>query len=83
MTVSLTDILPQDYADSRFLGRALSPAGPSVIALRDGTIFDLTETVATVSGAIARRVRRRQALGPIEAGLPEGGACSLPSICNA
>jgi fumarylacetoacetate (FAA) hydrolase family protein len=33
MTVSLTDILPQDYADSRFLGRVLSPAGPSVITI--------------------------------------------------
>jgi fumarylacetoacetate (FAA) hydrolase family protein len=79
MSVSLTPILPQDYASGRFLGRALSPAGPSVIALRDGLIFDLTQEVSTVSGAIARRVfSGGTALGPIEAGLPEGWSLLSP-----
>lgn len=72
MSVSLIPLLPQDYATGHFLGRALSPAGPCVIALRDGIIHDLTATVATVSGAIARRTfLGGTALGPIEAGLPE------------
>ncbi|MDE1917106.1 MAG: fumarylacetoacetate hydrolase family protein [Sphingomonadales bacterium] len=79
MTVSLTDILPQDYASGRFLGRALSPAGPCVITLRDGMIVDLTEQVSTVSGAIARRIfDGGKALGPIEAGLPEGWSLLSP-----
>ncbi|RYD45891.1 MAG: fumarylacetoacetate hydrolase, partial [Sphingomonadales bacterium] len=52
---AIIDLLPADATTGRFLGRALSPAGPCVIAIRDGIIFNLTGEVASVSGAIARR----------------------------
>nr|WP_247718108.1 fumarylacetoacetate hydrolase family protein [Qipengyuania proteolytica] len=65
--------MPADHARGSFIGRAQSPAGPCVIAVRDGEIFDLTEEVATVSGAIARRqFAGGRRLGPVEDGLPEG-----------
>ena len=53
MAESLQDVLPPDFASGTFIGRALSPAGPCVICVRHGRIFDLTDDVATVSGAIA------------------------------
>src|SRR5687767_13332905 len=73
MDGNLIDILPADYVAGSFLGRALSPDGPSVIAIRGGELFDLTEEVATVAGAIDRRAfggGRR--LGTVEEGLPPG-----------
>ncbi|HQS95862.1 MAG: fumarylacetoacetate hydrolase [Novosphingobium sp. 16-62-11] len=73
MTVGLAACLPHDFASGRFLGRALSEAGPHVIMLREGRIFDMTALVSTSSGAIARRVfDGGEDLGPVEQGLPEG-----------
>ena len=67
------DTLPRDFARGRFLGRAQSPDGPCVIAIRNGTLFDLTEEVSTVSGAVARRTfDGGREIGPAEAGLPAG-----------
>ena len=64
--------LPNDYLTGQFLGRALSPAGPCIIAIREGTIFDLTNTVSTMSGAIERRLfDGGEAIGTVEGGLPE------------
>lgn len=77
--VSLIDLLPADHAAGRFLGRALSPEGPCVIAIRDGQIYDLTREVATVSGAIARKAfGGGRALGPVEGGLPAGWTLLSP-----
>lgn len=73
MSDQVLTCLPADFRDGFFLGRAQAPDGPHVIVLRDGQIFDLTETVATVSGAIARRTFGEGTLiGPVEQGLPEG-----------
>ncbi len=73
MAGQLIDILPSDYRSGTFLGRAQSPAGPCVLAIREGELFDVTEEVATVSGAVDRRAfgdGRR--IGDVEAGLPDG-----------
>lgn len=73
MAVDLKAILPADFAEGRFLGRALSPDGPVVFAIRNGTLFDLTQDVASVSGAIARRsFEGGTELGPVDGGLPDG-----------
>lgn len=70
---SILNLLPADHAEGRFIGRALSPAGPCVILVRNGRIFNLTDDVATVSGAIARRIFSGGIdLGPVERGLPAG-----------
>lgn len=79
MAGTLTDILPADYATGQFIGRALSPAGPHVIAIRDGQVFDLTQEVATVSGAVARRqFSGGEPLGRVEDGLPGGWSLLTP-----
>lgn len=80
MAGNLTDILPEDFASGQFLGRALSPDGPCVIAIRQGELFDLTEEVATVAGAVDRRAfggGRR--LGTVEEGLPSGWTLLSPA----
>lgn len=79
MAGTLTDILPADHATGQFIGRALSPAGPHVIAIRDGQVFDLTQEVATVSGAVARRqFSGGEPLGRVEDGLPEDWSLLTP-----
>jgi len=79
MPLALNDILPRDYPSGKFLGRALSPEGPCVIAIREGTIFDLTGEVATVSGAIERRAfDGGKAIGTVKGGLPEGWSLLSP-----
>ncbi len=73
MTVGLAACLPHDYADGLFLGRAMSTAGPHVIVLRQGRIFDITANASTSSGAIARRAFDGGVdLGAVADGLPRG-----------
>lgn len=73
MAEALQDLLPPDYASGVFLGRAQSPEGPCVITVRGGHLFDLTEEVASVAGAIdRRRFDGGRELGPVQDGLPEG-----------
>lgn len=73
MTTGLAACLPHDHAQGLFLGRAMSPAGPHVIMLRQGRIYDMTALASTSSGAIARRVFEGGVdLGPVSDGLPEG-----------
>ena len=80
MPVDLTTVLPADYAQGTFLGRAQSPDGPCVIAIRDGELFDLTREVATTSGALARRAwGGGKSLGPVTGGLPEGWSLLAPT----
>ena len=76
---NIADMLPADHAQGRFIGRALSPDGPCVIALREGEICDLTAEVATVSGAIARRAfDGGKRLGSVAQGLPLGWSLLSP-----
>ncbi|MFN4136046.1 MAG: fumarylacetoacetate hydrolase family protein [Novosphingobium sp.] len=73
MTVGLAACLPHDHADGLFLGRAMSAAGPHVIVLRQGRIFDITANASTSSGAIARRAFDGGTdLGAVADGLPQG-----------
>lgn len=79
MAGNLRDILPSDYESGLFLGRAMSPAGPCVVVIRGGRIFDLTEEAATVAGAIDRKhFAGGRELGPVEGGLPEGWSLLSP-----
>ena len=79
MARTLEEFLPADFRSGRFLGRAMSPAGPSVIAIEGGEIFDLTGEVATVSGAVARRhFTGGTALGSVSDGLPDGWTLLSP-----
>lgn len=75
----LTDILPGDHAKGHFIGRALSPEGPCVIAIKGGELFDLTGDAATVSGALERGMTSGgKRIGPVESGLPGGWALASP-----
>lgn len=79
MAEGILDCLPADYSQGHFIGRALSPEGPCVIVIEGGTIFDLTSTVSTVAGAVARRqFSGGVALGPVGGGLPEGWSLIAP-----
>ena len=79
MAETLQDLLPPDYASGLFIGRALAPAGPCVILVRGGRIFDLTEDAATVAGAIDRRqFSGGRDLGSVEQGLPAGWTLLSP-----
>ena len=79
MAGQLIDILPADHAGGLFLGRALAPEGPCVIAVRGGEVFDLTEQAATVAGAIDRRAfHGGRRLGAVEDGLPLGWTLLSP-----
>ena len=79
MPVDISEILPADFRNGLFIGRAESEAGPNVIAIRDGNMFDLTGEVATVSGAVARRAfSGGRLIGPVEDGLPEGWVLLSP-----
>ncbi len=79
MKADLTTILPADCVAGLFLGRAATPRGPCVIAIRGGTVFDLTEEVASVSGAIARKAfDGGRAIGSVADGLPDGWSLLSP-----
>lgn len=79
MATNILESLPSDYASGQFLGRAETPAGPSILAIRKGTIYDITEVAASMSGAIERRhFDGGVKLGPVENGLPEGWRLLAP-----
>lgn len=79
MAGKLIDMLPPDYGSGTFLGRAQSPAGPHVIAIRDGLLFDVTRDASTVSGAVDRRAYTGgELLGAVEVGLPSGWQVLAP-----
>jgi len=79
MAGKLIDMLPPDYGSGTFLGRAQSPAGPHVIAIRDGLLFDVTRDASTVSGAVDRRAYTGgELLGAVEVGLPTGWQVLAP-----
>lgn len=69
--MGIAELLPGDYRSGTFLGRAQSPDGPCVIAIREGEVFDLTTSVASSSGAFERRTfSGGERIGPVEDGLP-------------
>lgn len=71
--------LPGDYLSGQFLGRVMSPEGPCIIIIREGRIFDLTQTVSTVSGAIERRVFEGGTdIGSVTDGFPSGWSLLSP-----
>lgn len=79
MAERILESLPADFREGHFIGRALSPAGPCVITIEGGNLYDLTGIAATVSGAIARRTLTGGILlGPVENGLPEGWTLLAP-----
>ncbi len=79
MPVSLVEVLPVDFRDGLFVGRAESEAGPHVVAIRGGELFDLTRQASTMSGAIARRAfSGGDRIGSAEDGLPAGWALLSP-----
>ena len=79
MATELIDCLPADFETGHFLGRAQSLEGPCVIAVRKGVLYDLTQDVATLSGAIARRAfDGGREIGPVAGGLPEGWSLLAP-----
>ncbi len=79
MTDRLIDLMPADFADGIFLGRAQSPDGPCVIAVRGGRIYDLTDEVATSASAIARRQWTGGTdIGSVVDGLPAGWTLLSP-----
>ncbi|ARP92198.1 fumarylacetoacetate hydrolase [Bordetella genomosp. 9] len=72
-----TDFLPQDAARATLVGRVWRPApvdGPSVVAIRDGQVFDITATVPTMADLLdhpdpvgVARSAPGEALGPVQA----------------
>ena len=84
MAETLLEVLPPDFASGTFIGRALSPAGPCVIVLREGHVFDLTDEVATVSGAIDRKRFSGAATSARSSrGCLPAGSCFRRPTCNA
>lgn len=72
MANSIIDILPADFRSGSFIGRVKTPAGPSVVAIRDGELHDITDVAATVSGALARKAwSGGTRIGSVSDGLPE------------
>ncbi|KJK25257.1 fumarylacetoacetate hydrolase [Burkholderiaceae bacterium 16] len=65
-SLDLSDALPDDGCAGTLVGRAWVPgriSGPSVVAIRDDGVYDLSELACTISGlleldALAERVRR-------------------------
>lgn len=73
MQQGLAEILPADYAEGLFLGRAMAPEGPVVLLVRNGNLHDLTQEAATVAGAVERRhFAGGREIGPVADGLPGG-----------
>ena len=79
MADTLQTILPADFAEGHFIGRALSPEGPCVITVRDGQLYDITGQSPTVSGAVANRAFDGGThLGAVADGLPVGWTLLSP-----
>jgi fumarylacetoacetate (FAA) hydrolase family protein len=45
----VAEILPEDGCAGTLIGRVNTPAGPSVVAVRDGGVFDITAAAPTVA----------------------------------
>ena len=79
MMMDFVSCLPDDWRGGTFLGRANGPDGPHVIAIREGSLIDLTQDAASCAGAVARRAWSGGVeIGPAEGGLPEGWTLASP-----
>ena len=79
MADTIQDSMPADYMRGHFIGRAQSPSGPCVVTIENGMLHDLTQQVATVSGALGRRILTGgEVMGPVTDGLPEGWSLLAP-----
>ena len=77
--MNILGCLPHDWQTGHFLGRAQTPEGPVVIAIRDGSLWDLTQVSASVAGIIAgKSFAGGREIGPPEAGLPSGWSLLSP-----
>lgn len=47
-----SNVLPADASAATLVGRAWTPAGPSVVLVRDQDVFDITSTASTVSALL-------------------------------
>jgi fumarylacetoacetate (FAA) hydrolase family protein len=81
--IDFTQSLPRDAGDATLLGRVWRPdqAGPSVVTLRDGIVYDITADFATIRDlcetadpAAAARSAKGASLGPVEALLANSDA---------
>ena len=66
--MDLQPVLPEDAAEAALAGRVWRPdlAGPSVVAVRDGALFDISRVFPTMrdlceAGDPSRSAARRQA----------------------
>ena len=76
---SIVELLPRDWREGRFLGRASGPEGPCVILIANGRLQDLTSDVASVSGAVSRGAYSGgRDLGPVDGGLPPSWSLLAP-----
>lgn len=50
----LIDDMPEDWRAGTFLGRLLTPDGPTPVLLRQGDLFDIASSAPTTAQAIAR-----------------------------
>ena len=76
---ALETILPSDHESGSFLGRAQTPDGPCLFAIRAGEILDLTSDAASCSGAVARRAYDGgKRIGTVPEGLPDGWSLLSP-----
>jgi fumarylacetoacetate (FAA) hydrolase family protein len=87
------DYLPQDAARATLVGRVWRPApidGPSIVAIRDGQVFDITAAAPTMADlldqpdpAAVARTAPGEALGPVgpllHASLRTGSSGAAPS----
>lgn len=87
MGLGLSGILPGDWLDGCFIGRADFGDGPSPILIVNGQLHDLTPVVASIAGAIERRVwtdsdalkaSRLLALDAAAPALPDGARLLAP-----
>jgi fumarylacetoacetate (FAA) hydrolase family protein len=76
MTLSPTTTLPTDFPKAALAGRVFRPdvEGPSVVAVRDGEVFDISRAFPTMrdlcetsAPAAALREATGESLGPLEA----------------
>ena len=75
----LLGCLPPDWETGRFIGRAETSDGPIVLLIRDGRLFDMTSTCASVARLVTERIFDGGTdIGPVAAGLPEGWSLLAP-----
>lgn len=68
-TTSLLDSLPADWRDGLFLGRVLTPAGPSPVLIAQGIAHDMSQVAPTIAQLVEMlpiAASAGEELGPLE-----------------